>query len=147
MIVYRIVREIFSTNINSASGYRGRWNDDGQFVLYTAESRALAYLENLVHRSNSGSNLIFKTMVIDIPDNLTKKIITPSDLPPEWKESFCKECLLLGATWYTQNQSPVLKVPSSIIPEEWNYILNTKHPDYNRISLIKTENFLFDQRI
>jgi RES domain-containing protein len=147
MLVYRIVREAFSTDINSASGYRGRWNDDGQFVLYTAESRALAYLENLVHRSNSGLNQLFKTMVIDVPDDLPRIVVDLSDLPINWRDSDCPECLVTGANWYVQNQSPVLKVPSSIVPEEWNHILNTKHPEFKRISLIRTENFLFDQRL
>ena len=147
MLVYRIVKENYSKNIHSTSGLRNRWNDDGQFVIYTAESRSLACLENLVHRSQSGFNHIFKTMVISIPDDLKIITIELDELPQNWRGSYCEMCLEKVSQWYSQNQSPVLKVPSSIIPEEWNYVLNTRHPDYNKIKLSRIEDFLFDSRL
>jgi RES domain-containing protein len=147
MLVYRIVREKFAGGINTASGFRNRWNDDGQFVLYTTGSRALACLENLVHRSASGMHHFFKTMVINVPDDLLVFEVNPADLPANWRNSYCLECLLIGSAWYRKNQSPVMKVPSSIIPDEYNYILSTGHHDFSRITLLRTEDFLFDERL
>jgi len=147
MLVFRIVKEQYAYNLQTASGLRNRWNADGQFVIYTTSSRALACLENLVHRSRSGADRIFKTMVIDIQDKLPQKEIKLKNLPENWRHSFCQQCLQIGMQWYISNETPVLKVPSSIIPEEWNYILNVRHPQFNRIRLINTEAFLFDQRI
>jgi RES domain-containing protein len=147
MLVYRICRDLYAYDINSASGMAGRWNEDRQYVLYTAESRALACLENLVHRSHSGTNLIFRTMIIDVPDDMDITEVKLTDLPKNWKNSFCKECLAIGVAWYQNNQTAALKVPSSIIPDEWNYILNTRHPNFSRITLLKTEEFLFDTRL
>ena len=57
MLVYRITKAKYAKEL-VASGFRNRWNEDGQFVIYTSDSRSLACLENLVHRSNSGNNRI-----------------------------------------------------------------------------------------
>lgn len=146
MLLYRIVREKYAHSL-SASGMRNRWNDDGQYVLYTSGSRSLACLENLVHRSNSGFNALFRIMVISVPDDLAVLEVSEEQLPKHWKTDFCKACLQLGHDWYTREEYPVLKVPTSIIPNEWNFILNTRHLDFKKISLLKTEEFVFDKRL
>ena len=146
MLVYRIVREIYAHNL-SASGFRNRWNEDGQYVIYTSASRSLACLENLVHRSHCGTDRIFKTMIIYVPDELSVLTVTEQDLPEDWKKDYCFACLNIGIDWYIKNEFPILKVPSSILPNEWNYILNTAHPDFGKIKLVDTEDFLFDARL
>ncbi|WP_017733353.1 RES family NAD+ phosphorylase [Nafulsella turpanensis] len=146
MLLYRIVREKHAYSL-SASGFRNRWNEDGQYVLYTSDSRSLACLENLVHRSNSGHNSLFRIMVISMPDDLAVLEIAEEELPKQWKTDFCEECLQIGSKWYTREEYPVLKVPTSIIPNEWNYILNTRHRDFQKISLLRTEEFVFDKRL
>lgn len=146
MLVYRIVREKFSYDL-SASGFRNRWNEDGQHVIYTSDSRSLACLENLVHRSHSGINGLFRLMVISVPDNLAISYITEDQLPKDWQGEFCEECLQIGSRWYIKNESPILKVPTTIIPHEWNFVLNTKHPDFEKIILERTEEFVFDERL
>ena len=146
MLLYRIVRKIYAFDL-SASGFRSRWNEDGQYVIYTSDSRALACLENLVHRSHSGRHDLFRLMVISVPDDLAILNIAESRLPEDWKGEFCKRCLQTGSDWYIRNEIPILKVPSTIIPDEWNYILNTKHPDFTKIILERTEEFVFDERL
>lgn len=146
MLLYRIVREKYSHDL-SASGFRNRWNDDGQYVIYTSNSRSLACLENLVHRSNSGNNTLFRVMVISFPDDLPILTISEDQLPKHWKDDFCEKCLQLGREWYVKNKYPVLKVPTTIIPNEWNYLLNTKHEGFKKISLVRREEFSFDKRL
>lgn len=146
MIVYRIVREKYAKDL-SASGFRSRWNEDGQYVLYTSNSRALACLENLVHRSHCGEDRLFKTMIIYVPDDLRVLTIQQQELPANWRKDFCASCLSIGNDWYTKNEFPILKVPSSIIAHEWNFILNTRHHDFSKIKLADTEDFLFDERL
>ena len=146
MLLYRIVREKYASSL-SASGFRNRWNEDGQYVLYTSDSRSLACLENLVHRSNSGHNSLFRIMVIAVPDDLAILEVAEEALPEQWKTDFCEECLQIGSSWYIQEEYPVLKVPTSIIPHECNYILNTRHRDFQKISLFRTEAFVFDKRL
>lgn len=146
MLVYRITKAKYASEL-IASGFRNRWNDDGQYVIYTSDSRALACLENLVHRSNSGNDLLFKTMIILIPDELPVLTVQEKDLPKNWKKGYCEACLRMGKKWYIENKFPMLKTPSSVIPNEWNYILNTRHQDFSKIKLIGTEGFLFDERL
>lgn len=146
MLIYRITKAKYAREL-VASGFRNRWNEDGQFVIYTSDSRSLACLENLVHRSNSGKNQLFRTMIISIPDDLPILTIQEKDLPKTWRKGYCEECLDIGKTWYAENKYPILKVHTSIIPNEWNYILNTRHQDFSKIELVGTEPFLFDERL
>ncbi|MNV74757.1 hypothetical protein D3C71_1680060 [compost metagenome] len=53
----------------------------------------------------------------------------------------------MGENWITEGKSAVLKVPSSIIPAEYNYLINPQHPDFKLIKLLKSESFVFDKRI
>jgi RES domain-containing protein len=147
MEVYRICLEEYSRDL-FASGFRGRWNLKGSFVIYTAGSRALACLENVVHRSGEGLKSIFKVVVIEVPDALACERIEPGQLPAEWhKTSNYPLCQPLGEAWYQRRSAAVLQVPSSIIPNEYNYILNTRHPDFKAIRIVRWEDFDFDPRI
>jgi RES domain-containing protein len=131
-----------------ASGRAGRWNSEKQSMIYTAASRSLACLENVVHRSGRGLNALFKVMVIYVPDDLYIEILDTHQLPEQWYQSvYVPECRQLGNAWLNSQRSPVLKVPSAIIPNEYNYLLNPLHPDFLKIRLIATENFRFDMRI
>lgn len=147
MEVYRICLAKYAGDL-FASGIRGRWNVKGSFVIYTAGSRALACLENVVHRSGEGLSDNFRTIVIDIPDDLRIETISADGLPANWQETKSYPvCQPLGHAWYQKRSSPVLRVPSAIIPEEFNYILNTRHPDFSKIKIKATEDFFFDPRI
>lgn len=131
-----------------ASGRAGRWNSEKKQVIYTAASRSLACLENVVHRSGRGLNALFKVMVIYVPDNLYIETLNANLLPEQWYESvYTSACRQAGDDWLNQQQSSVLKVPSAIIPNEYNYLLNPLHSDFEKIRLIATEDFRFDMRI
>ena len=147
MIIYRISSNRFADKLQ-ASGIASRWNLDKQYVLYTSESRALACLENVVHRSMSTLQGLFKTQVILIPDSIKIKIVKEPDLPPGWNRnerfSICKN---LGSDWYVSKNTATLRVPSSLIPKEHNYIISTIHPDYIQVKLLDVEDLYFDPRI
>jgi len=140
MIVYRISSNKYCGKLQ-ASGIAARWNFAKQYVLYTSESRALACLENVVHRSMKGLSGLFKTQVIEIPDHLQIEILNENNLPAGWltPENYlvCKE---LGSAWFVSGISTILKVPSVLIPKESNYIIHVNHPDFNQIKLIDIEN-------
>lgn len=132
----------------TASGQAARWNSPGRFVIYTAGSRALACLENVVHRNGRGLNQLFKTMVIEIPENIQVERIEAEQLSDNWHD-FTNYHLTqqLGDAWLDGMKSAVLAVPSSIIPNEQNFLLNVQHPDFQKIKLLQTEGFVFDPRI
>ncbi|GAB2941709.1 RES family NAD+ phosphorylase [Hymenobacter coalescens] len=147
MLVYRICLARYADDL-FASGYRARWNYKDQFVIYTASSRALACLENVVHRSGEGLHDQFRVLVIDVPDDLLVEEIRLADLPPDWaKASRYALCQPLGSQWYEARRAAVLRVPSSIVPPESNYILHSRHPDFKRIQIVAREPFSFDARI
>ena len=146
MLVYRIVLEKYASLY--ASGVEGRWNSSGAKVLYTASSRALACLENVVHRSGEGLNDLFRTLVIDIPSSERIEKITQKDLPQNWQQ-FNMEyvCRQVGDDWFYRQESLVLQVPSIIIPNEFNYIINAQHKNFKKVKLKLIEPFIFDTRI
>ncbi|HNM31163.1 MAG TPA: RES family NAD+ phosphorylase [Chitinophagales bacterium] len=146
MLIYRIVLERYASLY--ASGVEGRWNSAGAKVLYAASSRALACLENVVHRSGEGLNDNFKTLVIEIPSTERIEKITQKDLPKDWQQ-FNREhfCRLIGDDWYYRQESMILQVPSVIIPNEVNYLINTQHKNFKKVKLKSIEPFIFDTRI
>lgn len=147
MLVYRICLAKYADDL-FASGYRARWNFKDQFVIYTAASRALACLENVVHRSGEGLTDPFRVLVIDVPDDLLIEEIRVADLPRQWERaSRYAVCQPLGSAWYERRTSAVLRVPSSIVPQEHNYILHSRHPDFKRVRILDREEFRFDPRI
>ncbi len=149
MKVFRITHKKWSKQL-TASGFPGRWNSGGIFVIYTAESRALACLENIVHLGSLNFISPFIVMNIFIPDNLNISEISVKDLPSDWSiggDIGYKKCQPFGDNWALRLNSAVLKVPSAIVPEESNYLLNTKHSDFSKISIISEAFFNFDDRI
>jgi len=145
--IYRICLTKYAGEL-VASGNPGRWNLRGQFVIYAAGSRALACLENVVHRSGEGLNSLFSVMRLEVPDDLAVEELNLAQLPPGWQPtSAYARCQPLGADWYRRQTSAVLRVPSSIIAHEHNYVLNTRHPNFARIRLAGREDFAFDPRI
>lgn len=147
MIVYRITLAIYSKKL-IASGNAARWNSKDKNAIYTAQSKALACLENIVHRNSKGLQKNFRTMVIEIPDNIAIEEIKDAQLNASWKEFYqMPYTQAIGDKWLLSNITAVLKVPSAIVSGDFNYLLNPAHKDYKKIKLVKTEPFEFDDRI
>ena len=149
MLVFRICLEKYAYDL-IASGRSNRWNSSGNFVIYTSSNRALAFLENVVHRSSEGLSSLFKVMEIQIDDSVQITEIPLKSLPENWhKKASYSLCQKIGDEWYREGKTAVLEVPSSIIPKEKVYIINTRHPDFlnNKIRLISSEDFVFSPRI
>lgn len=125
-----------------------RWNPKGVYMVYTAESIALAALEMLVHLPEE--SLLYQHYV-KIPVEFDAEQITVfkrSALPPNWNANPPEETTQqLGADWVASRESLVLKVPSSVIPEESNYLINPVHPDFKSVDIGPAQSFLFDRRL
>lgn len=149
MEVFRITHNKWSQNL-SGSGYTARWNSQGVYIVYTADSRALACLENIVHRGSTELILPFLLMKIMIPSEITILELLRKELPDDWNsynERSYKLCQAFGDSWIRNSDSAVLKVPSAIVPGEFNYLLNPAHEDFNLISIVSEEPFSFDDRM
>lgn len=148
MLIYRICRAEFAADLK-ASGIAGRWNQDGQWVLYASATRALAALEQLANRSGLAMNATYHVMIIDVPDSSTSlSSVIPEKLPLDWRRlSGYGRLQDMGAHWYRQSESLLLCVPSVLIPQEFNYLIHTQHPDFSsRVRLVGVEDFDWDKR-
>ena len=146
MIAYRITTAQCCKSL-TASGNPARWSSKGKLVLYTASSRSLACLENLVHRSGEGDSSLYKVMLIEVPDKMPIKKIDINSLKKYWHTiQNYPYCQAIGALWLQGFETAILQVPSVIIKKEYNYLLNPNHPDFKKIKLISIEDFDFDQR-
>lgn len=147
MLVYRIILSKYANKL-IASGRAARWNPNDVEMIYAASSRSLACLENVVHRSGTGLTLPFDVLTIEVPHQLKIKKINLKDLPADWKD-YDRVYLTqrIGEKWINDKETAVLQVPSSIVSEEVNYLLNPKHKDFGEIKIIKREPFIFDSRI
>ncbi len=147
MEVYRIVFEKFADKL-FAPGFSGRWNLDGEFVIYAASSRSLTSMENMVHKMGQGIlGTRFTVMVLHIPDKIHIKTITTAELPTNWKlASSYADTQPLGSAWYRSNETLLLKVPSAVVPTEYNYVINARHPDFSQVQIKTREPFAYDYR-
>jgi RES domain-containing protein len=145
MLVYRICHKNYTEL--APSGVDGRWISGGRAVIYCAQSLELALLENMVRRQGLGFNDEFRTLVIEIPTILKVELVNLSGLPAGWNGRDYAACQAVGNKWYDAMRVPVLKVPSAILSASHNYILNTRHPGFNGISLKSKLAFIPDERI
>jgi RES domain-containing protein len=152
MNVFRIERaKYLETTLSGigASLTRGyRWNSLNTQLVYTAESRALATLEVSVHLDLSEDLPTDRYYVeIEIPADVTILEVILEDLPPEWDAkppTFITQTI--GDDFVLQGEAAVLKVPSSIVPQEFNYLINPNHPEAKRIKVIRITSMNFDPR-
>ena len=147
LLIYRIVESEFAHL--HASGKTNRWNFRKNYVLYTAESRSLATLENLCRLSGFPIK-DYVCMEIEINLQLTSmQTVDKATLPSDWQSmNGMYACQKLGQTWYLEKKDLILKVPSVVVPTEFNYLLNTEHPQFNTsVKILKTEPYLWDNRL
>jgi len=149
MLIYRICRAEFAMNLK-ASGFAGRWNQDGQKVLYASATRSLAALEHLANRSGLTLSASYRVLVLEVPDGAEAlHSILPETLLTNWRRLTGYGRLQeIGADWYRGTESLMLRVPSVLIPQEFNYLIHTQHPNFGtQVRLMEVENFDWDNRL
>ncbi|TSD67403.1 RES domain-containing protein [Inquilinus sp. KBS0705] len=149
MTLYRIAKCNYVNDLTGTGArlYGGRWNSEGKSMVYLASSRALAALEVLVHMPPLLLPNNFCIAEIEVPD---KNILTldESTLPDNWQDvSYPAELKQIGNTFIREAAYLMLKVPSAVVPQEYNYLLNPWHPDIKKVSILKTLPFSFDERL
>lgn len=146
---WRIVPEEHAEDAFVGEGaklFGGRWNSPGIAVVYGSQHKSLATLEQLVHRNPRAPNR-FKAYRFQFPDTLIETLPARS-LPDDWRqEPPPPSTQQLGDAWVRESRSTILAVPSIIIPEELNYLINPAHPDFKKITIGKPEAFVFDPRL
>jgi RES domain-containing protein len=153
MTVFRVEREKYlnvtleGVGASLADGFR--WNSLNTCLVYTAESRSLAVLEVSVHLDFSEDLPTDRYYVeIFIPDEIEILELLVTQLPENWDaKPPTIVTQFIGDDFVSQREAAVLKVPSAIVPHEYNYLINPNHPDSSKIKVISKEKIQFDDRL
>ena len=141
MILWRIAAETRKYPADDLSGggaaaSPGRWNNEKQAVLYAAPTIAIAVLETAAHIDDAGLPLNRFLVRIDVPEAVWKKReeVDASTLPVTWSAIPAgRGSVKFGSDWIASARSPILLVPSVIVPEETAALVNPSHPLSKRI--------------
>ena len=150
MRVWRLVRSRFAQDPYGGAGAAlggGRWNSRGLYVAYAAWSRSLAMLELLVHvaRDQAPDDLVF--VGAEIPDDAIQDLNVAS-LPEGWRRTPPPlELRAVGDAGVRQTRTLALRVPSAIVPQEHNLLINPEHPQFRNMTLEPPEAAFIDARL
>ena len=141
MQVYRIstCKYINDLGGTGAALYGGRWNPVSFPLLYTSGSISLACLEYLAHNFQILKTVEVCMAVIEIPSSLSIEEVPASDLPEQWSNKLHPPLYTqyIGKRFIEKGEHPLLKVPSAIVPQEFNYLINPAHPEQTRAFRIR----------
>ena len=151
MRVWRICRKVHAADpLNGRGGLfvSGRWHSRGNRIVYTASALSLAALELLVHSSRDCLPTDLVRVEIDVPDKLKRTTLTADDLPKNWLRYPAPVSLKkIGDRWLSEEKTPLLCVPSAVIPEESNWLINPQHPASKAIKVRSKRRFAYDVRL
>lgn len=145
--VYRVVRASRAQDALSGEGarlYGGRWNPPGSPVVYASESRALAVLETFVHLTMEARTMQFLLYEIRLPKRPRLQHRGTPSAPRPWSSRTCREA---GRAWLEAGKELALVVPSVIVPQEKNFVLNVRHSQFDRMQIGKPQPFSLDERL
>lgn len=148
MILWRLTKARYARTAFDGEGarlYGGRWNSPSRTVAYLAGSLALATLEILVHVKSQGELEGYVKIRVEASEGLTSEV---EALPENWQQGRAPdETRAIGDSWLEASKTPLLRVPSVVIPEEHNYLLNPQHPGFSKLTVGEAEPFSFDPRL
>jgi RES domain-containing protein len=148
MIAYRICNLPFKDDISGSGAklYGSRWNSIGTPMLYLASSISLAWLEMLVHLQLQDKSTDFSLLYINIPPVTDIQELEIGKLKQNWQVD-AGYTQFIGDAFIRSKQKLLLKVPSAVVEEETNYLVNPLHPDFKKVAIVKTKIFQFDHRL
>jgi RES domain-containing protein len=148
--LYRITKTQY---INDLSGegsrlYGGRWNKAGDAMLYFSQNLSLSLLEIIVHVDYAQLPLDYSFLEVEIPDSNIKKIQSIDFIEPKWStEKAVNQLQMLGSNWLKKKESLAMMVPSAVMNQENNIIVNPFHKDFEKLKIIRTDKMDFDPRL
>ena len=148
MTVFRITNSAFSHDLSGAGAklLGGRWNSTGIQVLYTAQHISLAVLEMLVNTNFKDYSIALDLIYIKLPEQQKIISIEPTRLKKNWQADH-DYTRYIGDALLKEKESLLVKVPSAVVQEEYNYLANPLHPDFKKIRITKIKSFRPDERL
>ncbi len=154
-IVWRIATDTkdYEAHDLSGAGARitgGRWNAVDVPVVYASETQALACLETVVHLNAGGLPFNRYLVAVTIPDAIWVETQTnlPASLPVGWDaEPAGRASIVFGTDWLQSRASALLRIPSVIVTDEFNVLINPRHHESSEITAAKIRKWLYDPRL
>jgi len=133
-------------DLTGAGGLRaaGRWHSIGRRVVYLSEHPASCLLEALAHGLSIGEvPRSYQWLEVDVAAGVTAE--HADDLPDGWAEdpAISRQ---VGDAWFARKTSALLRVPSALVPATGNYVLNPRHPDAERVRVVRAFQHVLDGR-
>ena len=150
MIVYRLCKKKHRNDLSGREAELGggRWNSKGMAILYTSENRALCTAEIAVHTPLGIVPSEYYLITLELPKKTIIHQVFVKDLPKNWKKfPHIPETKTIGDDFIQENKYLVLKTPSAVIQEEYNYLINQNYRDFDKVKIKNIEPFEFDLRL
>jgi RES domain-containing protein len=149
MKVYRLSTSKYQKDLEGigAKLSGGRWNNKGLACIYSSESRALAVLE---YAANIELDLIPRALNITTYEIPEMEFITfnEKDLPGDWRLMPSTQSTKdFGSIYLKDPEVLGIKVPSTVVPEEYNYLINPGSNKVSKITILDAKDFVFDVRV
>lgn len=148
MIVHRICNAEYKNDISGTGSklYGSRWNSKGIPLLYTSEHISLAMLEMLVNTNFKDFTIQLELLYIQLPDLQPVTSIALSSLKKNWTEDV-EYTRYIGDEIFKQKEILYIKVPSAVVQDEYNLLVNPLHSDFKKVKIINTKSFWPDKRL
>ena len=137
MIVWRLCRAGHAA-LDGEGAFRhgGRWNSPGTRLVYTSRHLSLAIVEILVHTGPDILPQDYVKLEISVPDDIRREARAASDLPARWARGASRSTQSVGDLWVRAARSAALHLPSAVVQEEENVLINPQHADAGRIAVL-----------
>ncbi len=143
MRLYRVIKTKYAHDLTGegAKLSGGRWNHPGIPCIYLAESRALSLLEYAAHASMETFPPALSFTTLEVPDNSITQL-SVKELPADWlKQPHSKASQDIGSAFLAKNEHLLLQLPSVLIEQEFNFVLNTMHPLISAVKIAEVAKF------
>lgn len=127
--------------------YGGRWNSPGRPVVYAAATLALAALEYLAHVDPEDAPGDLLALGLALPADAPVRTLDAAALPDDWRLPGAAACVAAGDAWLAAGDALALRVPSAVVPEETNLLLDPRHPAMARVREVVVRPFAYDPRL
>jgi RES domain-containing protein len=147
MRVYRIGSAAFPLfDGGGAMAHPARWSTPPRSIIYAASSYALALLQNVVHWRIGKIPASLRYVAVEIPDDIGIAAIDPKAVPG-WDSRRYGASQLAGNWWFDAGEHAIAKVPSVLSPFDANFLINQRHPDFARMTVVAEGVARIDQRL
>jgi RES domain-containing protein len=149
MIVYRLSRGKYHLDLTGkgAELYGGRWNSKGVAMLYTSQSRALAFAEVAIHIPVGIVPKDYFLISINTSDTASILKLAEKDMPADWRSNpHSNSTQNIGDQFIVESKYLIFQVPSAVVPGDFNFLINPNHSLIKEVTIKDVEPFEFDSR-